>query len=82
MTPCEGEDSVKWNFINSLKEVSYLFLLCAFLFLVGGCCLVIGEWRDDTVHLIWISMCVFHFLFFPLFFLSLLFYYLPSNITG
>jgi len=23
LTPCEGEDAVKWSFINSLKEVSY-----------------------------------------------------------
>lgn len=23
LTPCEGEDSVKWSFINSLKEVRY-----------------------------------------------------------
>ncbi|KAL5125282.1 Autophagy protein 5 [Glycine soja] len=24
LLPCEGEDSVKWSFINSLKEVSYV----------------------------------------------------------
>ncbi|KAJ4828792.1 hypothetical protein Tsubulata_010804, partial [Turnera subulata] len=24
LTPCEGEDSVKWNFINSLKEADYI----------------------------------------------------------
>lgn len=23
LTPCDGEDSVKWSFINSLKEVRY-----------------------------------------------------------
>lgn len=22
LIPCEGEDSIKWNFVNSLKEVS------------------------------------------------------------
>lgn len=26
LIPCEGEDSVKWNFINALKEVRYKFL--------------------------------------------------------
>jgi autophagy-related protein 5 len=25
LIPCEGEDSVKWNFVNSLKEVSENF---------------------------------------------------------
>lgn len=24
LTPCEGEDSVKWSFINSLKEAAYI----------------------------------------------------------
>ncbi|KAH9308492.1 hypothetical protein KI387_036403, partial [Taxus chinensis] len=24
LSPCEGEDNVKWNFINSLKEASYI----------------------------------------------------------
>lgn len=32
LTPCEGEDSVKWSFINSLKEVRYNFLLILYLF--------------------------------------------------
>lgn len=33
LTPCEGEDSVKWSFINSLKEVRFKYLCCSCFFL-------------------------------------------------
>lgn len=36
LTPCEGEDSVKWSFINSLKEVRYNCLLIVFPFYFSG----------------------------------------------
>lgn len=39
LLPCEGEDSVKWSFINSLKEVSRVIpSVC--LHVYDGTCLI------------------------------------------
>ena len=39
MLPCEGEDSVKWSFINSLKEVSYV-ISSVYAHVYDGTCLI------------------------------------------
>ncbi|KAI4299660.1 hypothetical protein L6164_033096 [Bauhinia variegata] len=43
LLPCEGEDSVKWSFINSLKEASYI--------INGNCKNVMNMSQPDQVEL-------------------------------
>ncbi|KAL6348527.1 hypothetical protein AAG906_013147 [Vitis piasezkii] len=43
LTPCEGEDSVKWSFINSLKEAAYI--------VNGNCKNVMNMSQSDQVEL-------------------------------
>ncbi|GLT28752.1 hypothetical protein SLA2020_036600 [Shorea laevis] len=43
LTPCEGEDSVKWSFINSLKEAAYI--------ITGNCKNVMNMSQSDQVEL-------------------------------
>ncbi|KAE9450138.1 hypothetical protein C3L33_17951, partial [Rhododendron williamsianum] len=43
LTPCEGEDSVKWSFINSLKEAAYV--------INGNCKNVMNMSQSDQVEL-------------------------------
>ncbi|XP_040986541.1 autophagy protein 5 isoform X2 [Juglans microcarpa x Juglans regia] len=43
LIPCEGEDSVKWSFINSLKEASYI--------INGNCKNVMNMSQPDQVEL-------------------------------
>ncbi|GAA0175589.1 membrane trafficking regulatory protein [Lithospermum erythrorhizon] len=43
LTPCEGEDSVKWSFINSLKEAAYI--------INGNCKNVMNMSQSDQVEL-------------------------------
>ncbi|XP_059623279.1 autophagy protein 5 isoform X2 [Cornus florida] len=43
LTPCEGEDSVKWSFINSLKEAAYI--------IYGNCKNVMNMSQNDQVEL-------------------------------
>ncbi|KAJ7960036.1 Autophagy protein 5 [Quillaja saponaria] len=43
LLPCEGEDSVKWSFINSLKEAAYL--------INGNCKNVMNMSQPDQVEL-------------------------------
>ncbi|XP_021643575.2 autophagy protein 5 [Hevea brasiliensis] len=43
LIPCEGEDSVKWNFINSLKEADYI--------ISGNCKNVMHMSQPDQVEL-------------------------------
>ncbi|KAJ9707295.1 hypothetical protein PVL29_002327 [Vitis rotundifolia] len=47
LTPCEGEDSVKWSFINSLKEAAYI--------VNGNCKNVMNMSQSDQVEL-WYSV--------------------------
>ncbi|XP_062029805.1 autophagy protein 5 [Rosa rugosa] len=43
LIPCEGEDSIKWNFINSLKEAAYI--------INGNCKNVMNMSQPDQVEL-------------------------------
>ncbi|GMP32384.1 hypothetical protein CsSME_00006167 [Camellia sinensis var. sinensis] len=43
LIPCEGEDSVKWSFINSLKEAAYI--------INGNCKNVMNMSQSDQVEL-------------------------------
>ncbi|KAM6581038.1 hypothetical protein CsatA_004812 [Cannabis sativa] len=43
LLPCEGEDSIKWNFINSLKEAAYI--------INGNCKNVMNMSQADQVEL-------------------------------
>ncbi|XVF20469.1 hypothetical protein REPUB_Repub12eG0003000 [Reevesia pubescens] len=43
LIPCEGEDSVKWNFINSLKEAAYI--------MNGNCKNVMNMSQSDQLEL-------------------------------
>ncbi|OMO50528.1 hypothetical protein CCACVL1_30388 [Corchorus capsularis] len=43
LIPCEGEDSIKWNFINSLKEASYI--------INGNCKNVMNMSQSDQLDL-------------------------------
>uniref|UniRef100_A0A5B6ZTT2 Autophagy protein 5 n=1 Tax=Davidia involucrata TaxID=16924 RepID=A0A5B6ZTT2_DAVIN len=43
LTPCEGEDSIKWSFINSLKEAAYI--------INGNCKNVMNMSQSDQVEL-------------------------------
>ncbi|KAI5648190.1 hypothetical protein M9H77_34195 [Catharanthus roseus] len=43
LTPCEGEDSVKWSFINSLKEAAYV--------ITGNCKNVMNMSQSDQSEL-------------------------------
>lgn len=43
MTPCENEDSIKWSYINSLKEAAYIFH--------GNCKNVMNMSQADQVEL-------------------------------
>ncbi|KAM7515921.1 hypothetical protein LguiA_005504 [Lonicera macranthoides] len=43
MTPCEGEESVKWGFINSLKEAAYI--------INGNCKNIMNMSQPDQVEL-------------------------------
>ncbi|WOL13406.1 autophagy-related protein [Canna indica] len=47
LTPCEGEDSVKWSYINSLKEASYV--------ITGNCKNVMNMSQADQFDL-WQSL--------------------------
>ncbi|MBA0785966.1 hypothetical protein Gotri_025726, partial [Gossypium trilobum] len=65
LIPCEGEDSVKWSFINSLKEVSTdvleidstAFMGNSLLLMLHGCfCLILSDLSlfETIFHLNWI----------------------------
>ncbi|KAK3017133.1 hypothetical protein RJ639_006135 [Escallonia herrerae] len=43
LTPCDGEDSVKWSFINSLKEAAYI--------INGNCKNIMNMSQSDQVDL-------------------------------
>ncbi|XP_010694973.2 autophagy protein 5 isoform X1 [Beta vulgaris subsp. vulgaris] len=43
LTPCEGEDAVKWNFINSLKEAAYI--------INGNCKHIMNMSQSDQLEL-------------------------------
>ncbi|XVE77475.1 hypothetical protein DITRI_Ditri13aG0065700 [Diplodiscus trichospermus] len=43
LTPCEGEDSVKWSFVNSLKEAAYI--------INGNCKNVMNMSQSDQLEL-------------------------------
>uniref|UniRef100_A0A7C9DSU1 Autophagy protein 5 n=2 Tax=Opuntia streptacantha TaxID=393608 RepID=A0A7C9DSU1_OPUST len=47
LTPCEGEDAVKWSFINSLKEAAYI--------INGNCKNIMNMSQSDQLEL-WCSV--------------------------
>ncbi|XP_075501543.1 autophagy protein 5-like isoform X2 [Primulina tabacum] len=47
LTPCEGEESVKWSFINSLKEAAYI--------INGNCKNIMNMSQSDQAEL-WLSV--------------------------
>lgn len=53
LIPCEGEDSVKWSFINALKEVRYKFLYASVILIFTW-----KFWLLDRLVSIFACICI------------------------